>query len=348
MFDIQQFNLLDFNKSTIGDVRVWCSEDLSHNSLGIDGKFFGNVDCPYFNLGFDLFPKEFNAPKGIIGAEILSLNISQGESYSVKLVYSVNGERNELDFLCKRVSITLMKYRGMSYKNLYSEWVKNLTKSAYVESSDYLTDDKTYVLEGGFTLNIKSYSDIEEKTPQYQILKAYLHVCELKGAELTYRYRSTVSSNPHTFFNFIHHSNGHRYFPFHIDLYGMSYLDLDSGEVYHYIPEGYQHNADWTFGESFIVTGVYYDRDTDLIAYEGCYWAGTSDVMVGDFSEPLNFDPHLVSVHELIDPDYEEVDDVDFARFESGRLVVKCDCGAEREVSCELLSEKIKAFGGKS
>ncbi len=343
MSDIEKFNALDFRKSTIDDVRVWCSEDLSYNSLGIDGTFLNNAECPYFTLGFDLFPEKLDVPGEIKGAEIQSLDITQGESFSVKLVYSVNGESRDLDFLCKKFSVTLMKYRGMSYKNMYSEWVKDLTKAAYVECEKYFKDEETHELEDGFTLNIKDYYDIEEKTPNYEVMKAYLQVCELKGGDLKYRYRLTANSNPHTFFKFIHHSNGHRYFPFHISLYGMSYLDPDSGEVYHYIPEGYQHNAEWTFGESFIVTGVYYDSRTDLVAYEGCYWAGPSDVMVGDLSDPLNFDPHLVSIHEIIDPDYEEIDDVDFARFEDGKIIVKCDSKTEREVALDVIIEKIKS-----
>lgn len=345
MSDIEKFNALDFRKSTIDDVRVWCSDDLLCHSIGIDGTFQNNDECPYFSLGFDPFPRKIDVPEELKGAAIESLDISQqGESWSVKLVFSVNGECRELDLLCKKFSFTLMKYRGMSYRNLYSEWVKGLTKSAYVEYEKYFKDEETHELEDGFTLNIKDYSDVDEKSPNYAVMKAYLQVCELKGGDLKYRYRSTANSNPHTFFNFIHHSNGHRYFPFHISLYGMSYLDLDSGEVYHYIPEGYQHNAEWTFGESFIVTSVFYDSKTDLVAYEGCYWAGTSDVMVGDLSDPLNYDPHLVSIHQIIDPDYEEVDDVDFARFEDGRIIVKCDSKTEREVALDVINEKMKSL----
>lgn len=347
-FNFEQFHSLDFKKSVIDDIRLWHTEDNTYTSFGIDGKFFDNAECPYFTIGVDLFPGEFNDPGKIIGAEILSLEISFieiEERYSVKLVYMFGGERGELDFPVKRVSLTLLKYRGKSYRNMYDVWLKDLDKSAYVECDTYFRGEETHELEDGFSLNVKSYADIEVKKPQYEVMKASLSRCELfKNGELFYRWANTDSSNPHTFFDFVHHSNGHRYFPFHVELYGISYLDLDSGEVYHYIPEGYQHNAEWTFGESFIATGVYYDRETDLIAYEGCYWGGPSDVMVGDFSEPLNYDPHLVSVHEIIDPEWEEVDDVDFARFEGGELFVKCDYNTEKAVSCGVILEKIKKF----
>lgn len=345
MFDIDKFNAHDFKKSVIEDMWLWGKDDGTFTSFGFEGRFFDNAECPYFHVGFDLFPGEFTDRGKKIGAEIESLEISAAESerYSVRLAYMLGGERGEMVFPAKKASFDLYKYLGMSYRNMYDVWLKELEKSAYVESAEYFRDEETHELEDGFSLNIKSYADIEEKNPQYQIIKASLRRCGLfKNGKPFYSWADTDSSNPHEFFDFVHHSNGHRYFPFHIELYGISYLDLDSGEVYHYIPEGYRHPVEWTYGESFIVTGVYYDRETDLIAYEGCYWGGPSDVMVGDFSEPLNYDPHLISVHKIIDPEWEEVDDIDFARFEGGELVVKCDYETEKTILCAELSERIR------
>ncbi|MDE7230852.1 MAG: hypothetical protein K2N56_10270 [Oscillospiraceae bacterium] len=348
MFDIEKFNSYDLGKSVIEDMWFWVRDDETYTSMGFNARFFDNAGCPFFHVGFDLFPEEFPYREKIIGAEIESMELSsvEPERYSVKITYKYNGERGEMTFPAKKPSFELYKYLGMSYRNMYDVWLKDLEKSAYVESAEYFRDEETHELEDGFSLNIKSYADIEEKNPQYKIMKASLRRCELfKNGEPFFNWADTDSSNPHEFFDFVHHSNGHRYFPFHIELYGISYLDLDSGEVYHYIPEGQRHPAEWTYGESFIVTGVNYDRKTDLIAYEGCYWGGSNDVMVGDFSEPLNFDPHLISVHEIIDPEWEEIDDIDFVRFEGGELVVKCDYETEKTVSCAVFLEKIKMSG---
>ena len=60
-------------------------------------------------------------------------------------------------------------------------------------------------------------------------------------------------------------------------------------------------------------------------------------MMVGDFSEPLNFNPKLRNVHELIDPECEKIDDVDFVRWEKGKLVVKADFKEEFEVTVDEL-----------
>lgn len=353
MIDFEKFNALDFKKSVIEDVRLWYSEkDKTYFCFGIDGKFFENTECPYFTFSADLFPGEFNDPGKITGAEILSLDISFSESferYSVKLVYLFNGERCELSFPGKRASLELLKYRGMSYRNMYDECLKNLGKTAYVECEKYFRDEEIDELEGGFTVKVKIYSDIEKKGPQYEVVKASLRRCELlKDGKPVYNWADTDNSNPRAGFNFVHHSNGHIYFPFHINLYGISYLDLETGEVYHYIPEGLSHNADWMLGESFIVTDVNYDSKTNLVAYNGCYWACPSDVMVGDLSDPLNFDPHLVSVNSIIDPESDECYDTDFVNFGSGKLIVKCDDTVEHEISYGLLREKIKAIGAKS
>ena len=60
------------------------------------------------------------------------------------------------------------------------------------------------------------------------------------------------------------------------------------------------------------MTKVHYDPASDLVAYDGCYWAGPSEVMVGKLGDPLNFDPHLISVNEILDPEGEEDYDVSF------------------------------------
>lgn len=347
MFDADEFNSLDLKGGSIENMRLWGSSDGNYISIGFDGRFPENAECPYFTFGADLFPNEFDGCEKLNGAEIVSFNVSETAEkgrYTARLVYSLGGGRGELVFPCGKVSLSKLRYRGMSYRNMYGECFNGFGKYAYVECEKYFSGEENFELSDGFSVNVKSYADIEKKSPQYQIMKASLRRCELlKDGVSVFSWADTDSSNPREFFDIIHHSDGHRYLPFHIGLYGISYLDLDSGEVYHYIPEGYQHPIEWTYGESFIVTGVFYDNGSDLVAYEGCYWGGTSDVMVGDLSKPLSFEPRLISVHELIDPEYEEIDDIDFARFEGGELIVKCDSKTEKAIAVSELWEKIRS-----
>lgn len=315
---------LNLKGGWITDTEKW-----GERSLVLNGEFAVG-DVKYFTISFE--NGTYGDFDGYAGAVIEELDIVKNdELYSVKLSLNFG----DFAFDCKHASITPKKYRGMSRRNMYEAWLKDLESIAYIENDKYFEDEETHELDG-FTLNIKNYSHRNDKR-EY----ARLAVCELTGEGRKFQYRSTSYSNPHTFFDIIRHSNGRRYFPFHIDLYGISYLDVDSGEVYHYIPEGYEHDADYDFGESFIITDIHYDPHTNLIAYGGCYWAGPSDIMVGDFSEPLNFDMYLVSTTKFIDPEYDECWDIIFSRFEESGIVVHNEYGTEFLIEFEKIKSRL-------
>ena len=86
--------------------------------------------------------------------------------------------------------------------------------------------------------------------------------------------------------------------------------DLDTMEVYNYIPKGEEHDYDAPYGESFIITDIHYDPATNLVAYGGCYWACPYDVIVLDFRDPMTAveagqwsDAYLECSGEDCDPD---------------------------------------------
>lgn len=330
-FDIDFFNKLDFSGSVINEFYN------STNDVCFSGDFaVGGI--PYFGFTFKNCTQkrgEFKKDR-IIGAKITRFEITESDPYGISISFD-----NEitLDFSCMWIYRHLEMYKGKSYKNVYPEWSKYLGEYAYVESAEYLEDEEDIELPEDYSLNVKSYIDMDEHA-----IKAHLDVCELtKNGEHVYSYRCTYN-HPRACKGLVYHSNGHKYLPFQVDLYGMSYLDLDSGEVYHYIPEGYPHDIDQYCGESFIVTDIHYDPQSNLIAYGGCYWAGPSDVMVGDFSEPLNYDPHLISVCEIVEPENDECYDWDFVRFEDGKLIVKNDDKHEFSIDLTEIKTKIKAF----
>lgn len=325
---IERLAKLNFKGGRITDTEKW-----GERSLVLNGEFTDD-DIKYFRLSFD--DGNYGEFDGYAGTVIKCLDIvKNGESFDVKLTLNIGGETRDIKFDCQHVDITPMKYRGMSRRNMYEAWLKHLDKYAYLENEKYIDDEETHELDG-FTLNITNYLHSDDK----RVIE--FMVCELTGEALNYKYRSTSYSNPHTFFDIIRHSNGRRYFPFHIDLYGISYLDVDSGEVYHYIPEGYEHDADYDFGESFIITDVHYDPRTNLIAYGGCIWAGPYDVMVGDFSEPLSFDPYLVSTTSFIDPEHDECWEIDFSRFEENGIVVHNEQGTEFFIEFDKIRERFE------
>lgn len=226
-----------------------------------------------------------------------------------------------------------------SYKNVYnSEKHKEFMDSQrYVIDEKYLDETEIYELLDGFSAECNIYINIEQKAEVQKII--------LKNADkIIYEYYCFYGHS-FIFEDIIRHKNGHRYYPFHIDLYGISYLDINTLEVYNYIPEGYEHDDKYRCGESFIVTDIHYDRESNLIAYGGCYWACPYDVMVGDFSDPLNFNPHLISLHDVLDPEY-NYDYIDFKEWKNNRLYVLCD-EEEKSLSVEELKEKINELTTK-
>ena len=170
MIDFEKFKALDFKKSVIVDMWHWVRDDDTCVSMGFNGKFFDNVECPYFHFGCDLFPEEYTDHEKLNETEIESFEISAIEPekrYSVSITCNLDGKQVRRVFPAKKVSFELYKYLGMSYRNMYDIWLNELEKSAYVECDNYFQDEDTLELDDGFTLKIKIYADIEEKGPQY-------------------------------------------------------------------------------------------------------------------------------------------------------------------------------------
>ena len=230
---------------------------------------------------------------------------------------------------------------GFSYKNVYNseKHKKFMDSKRYVIDDEFLYEAGNCELSEGFSVEYSIYSDTEQKDKQYSITKAVASKIILKNADKKVYEYYRFNSYSCGFNDIIHHKNGHGYYPFHVDMYGISYLDVDTLEVYNYIPEGYEHNKEYRCGESFIITDVHYDMESNLIAYGGCYWAAPYEVMVGDFSDPLNFNPHLVSLRNISDPEY-NYEDIDFKEWKDGRLYILCD-KEEKYLSAEELKKLI-------
>lgn len=255
------------------------------------------------------------------------------------LIIDTNDNNGVADWIDRKVN------NKMSYKNIYGtdEYIRYIDKYMTIFDEKHLTEINSYILSDEFSLQIREYEDNRENI-MFAANKCAL--IETSSQKIIYEYNE-FNCHVIPITKIIHHSSGHRYYPFHVDLYGISYLDIDTMEVYNYIPEGYPHLYRAPMGESFIITDVFYDKKSDLIAYNGCYWAAPSDVMAGDFSNPLNFNPHLVSLHDILDPDYELYDDIDFKEWKNGRLYVICDCKEEKSLSAEELKDIINKLTDK-
>lgn len=218
-----------------------------------------------------------------------------------------------------------------SDKNIYGteNYRQHIETQKYVLNEKYLKETEIVRLPDDYTLEIALYSDDNTHTEMQR--------CTLKHAgKAVFSYLCNYE-HPNVFRTFIHHRNGHRYYPFHVDLYGISWLDLDTLDAFHYIPEGFAHDPQYPCGESFIITNIHYDPNTNLIAYGGCYWACPSGVTVCDFSDPLHGAPTQLDIREIVDPN-EEGYNIDFKAWREGQLIVTVGkCGEVSISSAEIL-----------
>ncbi len=241
------------------------------------------------------------------------------EVYNVSIKLDNNGNVVSVDFTCDFFSASGSRYRGLDYTNVYGtpEYEEMEERSRYVFDEQYFRNEKTTELSDGFSLYVRNYIHSSD------------HAIHAEGAKCELRrdgkciYAFSPCDNHHSAYKeLILHSNGHRYLPFHVNLYGISYIDVDTLEVFNYVPRGYDNDYGLPTGESFIITKVFYDPATDFVAYEGCYWAGPYDVMVGNLKNPLAFDPHLISINMLLDPQ-DESDEIGFISWDEDGISIK-------------------------
>lgn len=325
----------------------------------------GTVSTTYSGIEGD-FPEDETERSGLVGfyyyfgpaadvqhvgvlpeikdADIIDFDIKQVENgYEITLncEESISDTKelkfHHLNFTCQYIICYLKKYKGFSYRNVYN------VDSLFADKISYV-DEKFFSREYDFDLGegMSVHCDVYEKPgdPADNTVTAWMIVKNTltNNGEVLFEH---FSDPQHLcrFKELLHHRNGHRYYAYHTDLYGLSFFDVDTHEHYDYVPEGYDHDYRYPAGESFIITDIHYDPDSDLLACGGCYWAGTSEVFVMDFSHPLHYDPRAARLYDEVFSEDEDGDDFDFLRWEKDSLVVKILNGEERRISKDRLTE---------
>lgn len=197
-----------------------------------------------------------------------------------------------------------------------SEYEAYRAKSDYIFCVKYLKGKTTKEISKDLSIIIYSYEESGPKHPilncPYAIHCSHAQLIDKKG-QVLYSIKNVHDDT--RFFDLIEHQNGKRYLVFRIDLYGYSILDLDTMKDYHYIPEESLNG-----GEAFIWTGTYYNKDTNLLAVEGCYWACPYEVYVVDFSEPANLPYPEIRLNEFLNCDGD--DHMDFESWNDDHSLV--------------------------
>ena len=335
----------DFINTRITSIGVgdWGEGNDKLYSIRIHGDFVNNTyrhyDLVFSGIRIKNFRCKGDYPETFLnklemmnGTVITGLSVDNKlKKFYVKLELAAEKRIFNISFQCETFWAYGVHYRGMDYTNVYGtpEYLKWAEDRSYVFDEKYFFGENVAELPDGYSLSVRNYLHRTEHADL-----SYGSKCEFrKDGNCIYSY-TTYDHHHHSYKDFIFHSNGHRYYPFHIDLYGISFIDVDTLDVFNYIPRGYDNDYGLPAGESFIVVSVNYNKETDLIAYEGCYWAGPYDVMVGKLNDPLNFDPHLISVSEYFDRKHEELPEIDFASWDEDGLTVKyeTDDGVEEKI----------------
>ena len=349
MFDPTIVNQYGFHDSIIEDLYCYTDTYSHRNFLILNGAFnewerTEHSGCRYYRFHFSDITQLSMDEKNYQESDMIEFRILPTASgYSVSISISIDfGDVALIEFLCTDIFYTFYCYKGMSYKNIYytdtyQTILENMRK-AYQTDNFIKTQQRD--LGDGYIVTADTYTSQKECADSTEQHTLYIQKCRLM------HHKETIFSYD-CIYNIltaavILHQNGQHYFLFKTDLYGLSVCNLThTRDIYHYIPEGYPHNYQQICGESFIITDIHYDSVSNLIAYGGCYWAGTNDVMVGDFSNPMHFHPVLISMHDLIEPDYELYDDFDFDRWENNKLYLQIDRKLESTVTTAVLKEKI-------
>jgi hypothetical protein len=126
---------------------------------------------------------------------------------------------------------------------------------------------------------------------------------------------------------YIEHSNGLDYLFYKEDLYGYSVLELSTKRVFDYYPAAtFKDNI-----ETFIATSVHYNRQNNIAAVEGCFWACPWDVLLLQIDNPMERFTKMVSVGELLSQNSVEHNHINFIAWENNDIRLEVTSGEARE-----------------
>lgn len=313
------------------NIHLWLTDEeyLRTGTRKLNAEFFGAEVWPEIKCA------------DVVSAEIQRLRFASDGTSLTAVLRLADGRQTELSLSYQRIQCTEYEYDGMSYDNIYDDLTDNNRRYEYMFSEQYKQDEEELDPGRGYRLLRTDYADSANIGGTVSLLESYSATLT-KDGERIFSYRVYADATPNIADKVIMHSNGKEYFLFREGLYGLSVLDISSGKTYRYIPRGYEHDRDYPCGESFIITDIHYDPATDLIAFGGCFWACPYDVVVGDFSQPMSYDPRYVNIHRMIDPDYEEINNIDFAGWGRGELDCTGD-GSAFSLSVDALRDALRS-----
>lgn len=184
----------------------------------------------------------------------------------------------------------------------------------------YIKQSQKQKLDYGYYIKILVVKENFKKN--YELLEQEGSICQIydDNDELIYEWKCAY--NKSRFSNIIHHSNDKKYLIFTEDLYGYSVLELDTLKNIHYIlPQSIYQN------ETFIWEDFHYNKENDYLAIDGCFWGHPTSIIIVDFKNPLEIQEsnEWIDIHNIIDPNYEKYDDIEFIMWDHNKLQIKAE-----------------------
>ena len=227
---------------------------------------------------------------------------------------------------------------NIAYEQRYRDW-RSMYDPLFAQENRCPVQDEDLTLSDGFSVRSESYT----KNGNLNLSVSENKLLDSKG-RVHYSWRNLDGSI--NFCSLFLHKNGYHYLIFHIELYGYSVLELESGREMHYIPSQVHPKDGQEADEVFIWTLTEYDSVGNMLIVSGCIWGCPYSTIVLDFSEPFLPQPaeQWLDMRTLIDPDFSLYQDIEFARREGEDLVFKgskMDDGTYKEI--RVSSERIRA-----
>lgn len=180
------------------------------------------------------------------------------------------------------------------------EYLAERKRQSAVYCPDYLQHEKQVPLSDGYMLNKRSYMG---KVGEYTRNATENDLLNAAGV-VVYTYQNLNDDGD--FCKIIEHRDGSSYMVFRCDLYGYSVLNLATLQEFHYLPPE---------PEPFIWTDVFYNKDNNMLAVSGCYWACPFGTLLQDFTKPMDAPIYQVDIQKHIKDGYDRYDDIDFVRW---------------------------------
>lgn len=240
-----------------------------------------------------------------------------------------------------------MNTENIAYEKRYQDW-RSQYDIMFAPENRFPQQDEQFPLVNGYSVRSKAYfydGNLHLNGSENELLD--------KDGNVSYIWRNLDEDG--AFCSMFRHHNRNHYLIFRTELYGYSVLEVESGQEMHYVPSCVHPEERQKSEEVFIWTEADYDPSSDLLAVTGCIWACPYSTIVLDFSKPLQsqLPEHWLDVRGIIDPDDSRFDDIEFARWEDGALIlrgsnVEDDQWKEVRVSVERLRTEMLEIEKKS